>query len=215
MLGVQQSTTLAELLSIAKCHATCKESLMANRSDQGDPVDKKQSSDNSSDRERNKSRHRGNLPHRPCPFTKFIPLVEAPEEILAEIQDEQYVQWPPRMHPDPRRHNQDKYCRFHFDHGHNTFECRQLKDEIESLIKRGYLGRYMHQNEDCSRRQERTPKQPINNEPNRQEINVIVGGMPRQELGVNAIDAKVSHRHPAIVPSKLLNGQRLPPSSSG
>ncbi|MQM12083.1 hypothetical protein Taro_044996 [Colocasia esculenta] len=33
----------------------------------------------------------------------------------------------------------------------------------------------------------------------------------RQELGVNTIDAKISHRRPAIVPSKPLNGQRLPP----
>ncbi|MQL68180.1 hypothetical protein Taro_000468, partial [Colocasia esculenta] len=37
----------------------------------------------------------------------------------------------------------------------------------------------------------------------------------RQELGVNAIDAKISHRRPAIVPSKPLNGQRLPPTMAG
>ncbi|MQL80974.1 hypothetical protein Taro_013422 [Colocasia esculenta] len=34
----------------------------------------------------------------------------------------------------------------------------------------------------------------------------------RQELGVNTLDAKISHRRPAIVPSKPLNGQRLPPT---
>ncbi|MQM09182.1 hypothetical protein Taro_042049 [Colocasia esculenta] len=37
----------------------------------------------------------------------------------------------------------------------------------------------------------------------------------RQELGVNTLDAKISHRCPAIVPSKPLNGQRLPPTMAG
>ncbi|MQM01582.1 hypothetical protein Taro_034344 [Colocasia esculenta] len=100
----------------------------------------------------------------------------APEQILAEIRDEPYVRWPQRMHSDPRRHNQEKYCRFHRDHDHDTSECRQLKDEIESLIKRGYFGRFVRRNEVSPRCRERTPEQPINNEPNGQEINVIMGG---------------------------------------
>ncbi|MQL93228.1 hypothetical protein Taro_025865, partial [Colocasia esculenta] len=100
------------------------------------------------------------------------------EQILTEIRNEAYVRWPQRMRSDPRRRDQNKYCRFHRDHGHghNTSECRQLKDEIEDLIKRGYLGRFVRRNEDCPRRRERTPEQPINNEPNGQEINVIAGG---------------------------------------
>ncbi|MQM18851.1 hypothetical protein Taro_051848 [Colocasia esculenta] len=48
------------------------------------------------------------------------------------------------MRSDPRRRDQAKYCRFHRDHGHDTSECRQLKDEIEDLIKRGYLRGYGH-----------------------------------------------------------------------
>ncbi|MQM10458.1 hypothetical protein Taro_043351 [Colocasia esculenta] len=37
----------------------------------------------------------------------------------------------------------------------------------------------------------------------------------RQELGVNALAAKISSLRPAILPSNSLNGQRLPLSSSG
>ncbi|MQL72382.1 hypothetical protein Taro_004713 [Colocasia esculenta] len=36
----------------------------------------------------------------------------------------------------------------------------------------------------------------------------------KQELGVNALDAKISSMRPAILPSNSLNGQTLPPSSS-
>ncbi|XP_074377549.1 uncharacterized protein LOC141719065 [Apium graveolens] len=36
-----------------------------------------------------------------------------------------------------------KYCEYHELSGHNTHECRQLKDEIEALIKEGYLGEWV------------------------------------------------------------------------
>ncbi|XP_074374786.1 uncharacterized protein LOC141715207 [Apium graveolens] len=36
-----------------------------------------------------------------------------------------------------------KYCEYHESSGHNTHECWQLKDEIEALIKEGYLGKWV------------------------------------------------------------------------
>src|SRR5262249_51156675 len=44
---------------------------------------------------------------------------------------------------DPRSRDQSKYCRFHWDHGHHTDDCRELKNEIEALIQRGYLYRFI------------------------------------------------------------------------
>ncbi|XP_074348919.1 uncharacterized protein LOC141687513 [Apium graveolens] len=35
-----------------------------------------------------------------------------------------------------------KYCEYHESTGHDTHECRHLKDEIEELIKAGYLGEW-------------------------------------------------------------------------
>lgn len=35
--------------------------------------------------------------------------------------------------------NAKKYCSYHDSPGHYTYECRQLKEEIKSLIRKGKL----------------------------------------------------------------------------
>ena len=41
------------------------------------------------------------------------------------------------------RKDRNKYCRFHQDHGHRTDECRNLKDQVETLIWQGKLQKYV------------------------------------------------------------------------
>ena len=36
-----------------------------------------------------------------------------------------------------------KYCRFHKDHGHYTEDSRDLKEQIEELIRKGKLQRFV------------------------------------------------------------------------
>lgn len=38
-----------------------------------------------------------------------------------------------------KKRNRIKYYHFHIYHGHNTKDCISLKDEIESIIQKGYL----------------------------------------------------------------------------
>ncbi|XP_059630073.1 uncharacterized protein LOC132273054 [Cornus florida] len=60
-----------------------------------------------------------------------------------QIQDDPSLKWPSKLKSDPLRRPRDKYYRFHRDHGHITEDCIDLKDQIENLIRRGHLRRFM------------------------------------------------------------------------
>ncbi|XP_075640554.1 uncharacterized protein LOC142612336 [Castanea sativa] len=55
------------------------------------------------------------------------------------IKDEHYLKWPKSLHSSLNVCDKKKYCRFHKDHDHYTEDCRDLKEQIEELIRRGKL----------------------------------------------------------------------------
>ncbi|XP_058103728.1 uncharacterized protein LOC131247786 [Magnolia sinica] len=74
----------------------------------------------------------------------------------------------PEADVEPR--DKRKYCRFHHDHSHNTSDCVDLKDEIETLIRKGHLRRYTE--EKSAQREEqlsKTVEEPV-------KIRTIFGG---------------------------------------
>ena len=78
---------------------------------------------------------------------KFTPLVMPVDKILAQIKDEHYLKWPRPLHSSPNVRDKKKYCRFHKDHGHYTKDCRDLKEQIEELIRKGKLQKYVKKGE--------------------------------------------------------------------
>ena len=78
---------------------------------------------------------------------KFTPLVMPVNKILMQIKDEHYVKWPRPLHSSPNVHDKNKYCRFHKDHGHYTKDCVDLKEQIEELIQKGKLQKYVKKGE--------------------------------------------------------------------
>ena len=69
------------------------------------------------------------------------------DKILTQIRDEHYLKWPRPLHSSPNVRDKNKYCRFHKDHGHYTKDCRDLKEQIEELIWKGKLQKYVKKGE--------------------------------------------------------------------
>ena len=59
--------------------------------------------------------------------------------MLMQIKDDPSLKWPEKMKGDPNKRNKNKYCCFHRDHGHDTDECYDLKQQIENLIRQGKI----------------------------------------------------------------------------
>ena len=104
------------------------------------------------ERERSPKR-RGNLRDRLGPLQsqgrqryspqRFTPLTASVSQVLREVRKEQFLRWPIQMKSDPATRDNTKYCEFHRDYGHRTDNCIQLRREIEYLIQRGYLRRFI------------------------------------------------------------------------
>ena len=74
---------------------------------------------------------------------KFTPLVMPVDQILSEIRDEPSLKWPRPLHSSPSVRDKRKYYRFHKDHEHYIEDCWDLKEQIEELIQKGKLQKYV------------------------------------------------------------------------
>ncbi|XP_023928114.1 uncharacterized protein LOC112039470 [Quercus suber] len=106
----------------------------------------------------------------------FTPLNTLLDQFLMQIRDDVALTWPDKLKGDPNKRPRNKYCRFHRDHGHDTFECYDLNQQIEVLIKQGKLLQFVRGEENPptdpkpNRRVKERPRAPLG------EIRVIVGG---------------------------------------
>ena len=74
---------------------------------------------------------------------QYTPLNVPLEQVLMQIKDDPSLKWPKKMKGDLNKHNQNKYCHFHRDHGHDTNEFFDLKQQIENLIRQGKLRNFL------------------------------------------------------------------------
>ena len=90
-----------------------------------------------------------------------------------QIKDDPSLKWLEKMKGDPNKRNKNKYCHFHRDHGHDTDECFDLKQQIENLIRQRKLRHFVgrdHKNEKLKAKMEESSR------PLLEEIRVIIGG---------------------------------------
>ncbi|XP_059663887.1 uncharacterized protein LOC132309612 [Cornus florida] len=135
-LSEEPPTNMAELLVRAKKHMNDEDAMMARKGKEGDDkkADKKRPALITKDEKKTKYKK---------------PMINQNERAsrYKSIQDEPYLKWPPKLKSDPARRPRDKYCRFHKDHGHATEDCFDLKDQIEALIRRGHMGKFIMGND--------------------------------------------------------------------
>ncbi|XP_022155873.1 uncharacterized protein LOC111022886 [Momordica charantia] len=74
---------------------------------------------------------------------KDTPTTVSLEQVLMEIKDQRLLKWPERMKAPPSKRSKGQYWLFHRDHGHATQDCFDLKEEVEGLIRSGYLKEYV------------------------------------------------------------------------
>ncbi|GFZ21446.1 hypothetical protein Acr_29g0006080 [Actinidia rufa] len=89
---------------------------------------------------------------------------------------------------DPKR---NKYCEFHQDHGHNTEDCFQLKEQIAELIKKGYLRKYV-----ANRPLPNSPERRYDdNRPTAGDIQTIHGGFGSGDYSTSSRKRHVRSAH--------------------
>ena len=76
-------------------------------------------------------------------FTYFTPLNTPIDQVLMQIKDERALTFLGKLKGDPNKRPRDKYCRFHWDHDHDTSNYYDLKQKIEALIRQGKLQKFV------------------------------------------------------------------------
>ena len=90
-----------------------------------------------------------------------------------QIKDDPSLKWLEKMKGNPNKCNRNKYCRFHRDHGHDTDECFDLKQQIENLIRQGKLRNFLGRDYKDGKLKAKVEEL---SQPSLGEIRMIVGG---------------------------------------
>ncbi|RZR75487.1 hypothetical protein BHM03_00059147 [Ensete ventricosum] len=67
------------------------------------------------------------------------------EEATVAIRERGLLKAPNPMKSHPERRDKKRYCRFQKEYRHDTEECHDLQYQIEDLIQRGHLRRYVRE----------------------------------------------------------------------
>ncbi|GKV19473.1 hypothetical protein SLEP1_g29732 [Rubroshorea leprosula] len=83
------------------------------------------------------------LQEAPRVYTTFTPLNTSMAHILAVAKETKHLNWPEKLRSNGNKRDKTRHCAFHGTHGHDTEDCKQLRMEIERLIRRGALRQFV------------------------------------------------------------------------
>ncbi|GAV59239.1 hypothetical protein CFOL_v3_02770 [Cephalotus follicularis] len=144
-------------------------------------------------------------------YNTFAPLLDTHTRILAVEQDKVPFQWPEKLRSPAENRNVEKYCRYHRDHGHDTEECMQLKNQIEDLIRKGHLRKYVDRDAPQGRREQRREEAPRQQEEQHQQqprgvIHTISGGVAS---GGDHTNARKAYGRQSLAVQQVPHSKRL------
>ena len=117
-----------------------------------------------------------------------------------QIKDDPSLKWSEKMKGDSNKRNRNKYCRFYRDHGHDTDECFDLKQQIENFIRQRKLKNFLrqdHKDEKLKGKMEESSRPLLG------EIRVIIGASSTGQ------SSKSKKAYLKVVQSVQLSGRPL------
>ena len=80
-------------------------------------------------------------------FDHYTPMRFPLDKMLDIANKEKLLRNPEPLQTPPEKRNRKISCKFHNDHGHETRKCRDLRDQIEELVRSGKLREYVRPQE--------------------------------------------------------------------
>ncbi|RRT78330.1 hypothetical protein B296_00001264 [Ensete ventricosum] len=163
-------TTVPEMLQRAHQYIAA-ETLVAGKRDESKHPRAEQPRGHPSGLPKRREDRSGMLPSRP----PLIPLNSTRTEIFFQIREKGLLKAPNPMKTHSERRDKRTYCRFHREYDHDTEECRDLRYQIEDLLRHGHLRRYVR--DQSSLLDSRPPRDPSPRPkgPVEKQIDVIIG----------------------------------------
>ncbi|KAL2481013.1 Retrotrans gag domain-containing protein [Abeliophyllum distichum] len=142
--------TYQEFLVRAEKHISAEEATSDQENDRFDRRDNVKSKEKDLKSEKKESpkkalefQHPGRPRPTPSRYQGYHVLNTSLENVLMKTKGKDILKKPVPMRASSSELNQKRYCRYHRSAGHDIDDCRDLKREIESLIRLGHLKEFL------------------------------------------------------------------------
>ena len=127
-----------------------------------------------------------------------------------QIKDKGILTFPGKLKSDPTKRSRNKYCHFHRDHGHDTADCYDLKQQIEALLREGQLQKFVSKGRTDTNLWKQAPRwENDHSRPPIGDIRMIVGGTTTTGSSKKACRTTLGWRESPIIGFSEEDARRL------